>query len=222
MTDLRKIHHNENQNTHIHRHLLLPVIYHSIVYTTMTDHSIVASVSVAAAAALDSDEANFSVTEAMVSFLRTEANQADARAKRLRKQAFELARQFGITEESQQSYGINPNDLPPLDENGLPKYKGKKRGRKPKEKKRKFNPDRPKRSHTGYTLFMQEGYPSAKTEFPNLTSKELISLVARRWKDLTAEARAEWKERAKQQAPNIASGGDSNPSNADIIDELLE
>ena len=75
----------------------------------MTDHSIVASASVAVAE-LDSsipDEtgANFYITDSMVSFLRMEANQADARAKRLRKQASEIAHQFGITEQSQRSYG---------------------------------------------------------------------------------------------------------------------
>ena len=92
--------------------------------------------------------------------------------------------------------------MPPLDENGLPKYKGKKRGRKPKEKKRRVNPDRPKRGHTGYTLFMQEGYPSVKREYPDLSSKELIRLVARRWKDLSTESKAVWKERAQQEQRN--------------------
>lgn len=73
----------------------------------MTDHSIAVSAPVAVAA-LDSsvpDETNFSITDSMVSFLRMEANQADARAKRLRKQASEIAHQFGITEHSQRSYG---------------------------------------------------------------------------------------------------------------------
>ena len=75
----------------------------------MSDHSIVASVSVAAAAVdssiADETGASFSITDSMVSFLRMEANQADARAKRLRKQAAEIAQRFGITEDSQRSYG---------------------------------------------------------------------------------------------------------------------
>jgi hypothetical protein len=77
----------------------------------MTDHSAVASLSVAAAAApssppsLDETNASFSITESMVSFLRIEAHHADDKAKRLRKQAAEIAEQFGITEESQQIYG---------------------------------------------------------------------------------------------------------------------
>jgi acyl-CoA synthetase (NDP forming) len=40
----------------------------------------------------------------------------------------------------------------PLDENGIPKYKGRKRGRKPKKRLRKRNPNAKKRSHTAYTL----------------------------------------------------------------------
>ena len=82
----------------------------------MTDHSAVASFSVAAAAAatagapssppsLDETNASFSITESMVSFLRIEAHHADDKAKRLRKQAAEIAEQFGITEESQHIYG---------------------------------------------------------------------------------------------------------------------
>ena len=35
---------------------------------------------------------------------------------------------------------LGPTELPPLDEKGFPKYRGKKRGRKPKEKKRKKRP----------------------------------------------------------------------------------
>ena len=72
----------------------------------MTDESVVAAISVAAVAADSSSfDDNFSITESMVSFLRMEANHADERAKRLRKQAAEISEQFGITEESQQSYG---------------------------------------------------------------------------------------------------------------------
>ena len=43
-------------------------------------------------------------------------------------------------------------ELAPLDEHGVPKYKGKKRGRKPKKRKRMRNPNAPKRKHTAYTL----------------------------------------------------------------------
>ena len=53
----------------------------------------------------DNSMDEFSITEAMVTYLRTEADRADDKAKRLRKQAAEIAERFGITEESQQTYG---------------------------------------------------------------------------------------------------------------------
>jgi hypothetical protein len=81
----------------------------------MTDNSEVHSIPVAAAAAatavpssppsFDDTNAGFSITESMISFLRMEAHLADNKAKRLRKQAAEIAKQFGITEKSQQTYG---------------------------------------------------------------------------------------------------------------------
>ena len=92
---------------------------------------------------------------------------------------------------------LNPEDLPPLDENGIPKYKGKKRGRKPKTRKRKANPNRRKRQHTAYTLYVQEIYPRVKAANLNLASKDVISIVAKRWgKEISAEEKSEWKARA--------------------------
>lgn len=114
---------------------------------------------------------------------------------------------------------LDPTELPPLDEKGLPKYKGKKRGRKPKEKKRKMNPDRPKRKHTGYTLFMQEMYPSAKSECPDLPSKDLISLVAKRWKDLGTDGKTAWKDRAQQASDETRETTSTNSSEEQIDTE---
>eukprot|EP00536_Pseudo-nitzschia_multiseries_P004706 jgi/Psemu1/285287/fgenesh1_pg.79_\ len=158
----------------------------------------------AAAAAADSSASpsekatDLSITESMVSYLRSEAALADEKAKRLRKQAVNIAKQFGITEDSQQLYDTDPSELAPLNENGQPKYKGKKRGRKPKVRKRKAKSDRPKRQHTGYTLFMQETYPSVKVENPDLPPKALISLVATLWKNLSIGDKTEWKDRAER------------------------
>ena len=64
----------------------------------------------AAASPSSSDDTNsFSITESMVSYLRMEADLADDKAKRLRKQAVDIAEQFGITEDSQQIYGTYYN-----------------------------------------------------------------------------------------------------------------
>ena len=104
---------------------------------------------------------------------------------------------------------LPPNQLPPLDENGIPKYKGKKRGRKPKERKRKHDPNREKRKHTAYTLFMHETYPGVKEANQELPSKDIISIVAKRWRDeLSAEERKQWKARAKA-THSTSENGDS-------------
>ncbi len=90
----------------------------------------------------------------------------------------------------------DPGELPPLDENGLPKYKGKKRGRKPKPRKRKANPNRRKRQHTGYTLYMQENYPAIKDANPDFASKDIIGMLAKQWAEIAPIEKIEWKSRA--------------------------
>lgn len=86
--------------------------------------------------------------------------------------------------------------MPPLDENGIPKYKGKKRGRKPKPRKRKHNPNRRKRQHTGYTLYMQENYPAVKEANPDFASKDIIATLAKQWAEVSSNEKLEWKSRA--------------------------
>lgn len=134
---------------------------------------------------------------ALVAYLRMEADLADEKAKRLRAQAAALCARFGVTEEMQSQYELNPSQLPPVDENGVPKYRGKKRGRKPKPRKRKQDPNRRKRQHTAYTLFVQETYPGVKLQHPELQSKDVISLVAKQWKGFSAPEKKAWKDRAQ-------------------------
>mmetsp|Transcript_10394 Transcript_10394/g.18928 ORF Transcript_10394/g.18928 Transcript_10394/m.18928 type:complete len:195 (+) Transcript_10394:901-1485(+) len=90
-------------------------------------------------------------------------------------------------------------EMAPLDENGVPKYKGKKRGRKPKKRRRDVDPNRPKRQHTAYTYFVQENYPVWKELHATCQSKELITMVAKQWSHLSDLERDEWKARAKAQ-----------------------
>jgi hypothetical protein len=89
---------------------------------------------------------------------------------------------------------LDPEEMPPLDEHGVPKYRGKKRGRKPKKRKRKINPQRGKRQHTAYTLFVQTNYPSIRAMHPELPSKNVISVVARQWANVSAAEKVAWKE----------------------------
>ena len=147
---------------------------------------------------INMSDPSLTTTSALVSYLRMEADIADERAKRLRSQAAALSERFGVTAELQSQYELNPDQMPPLDERGVPKYKGKKRGRKRKPRKRKIDPNRRKRQHTAYTLFVKEIYPGVKAQHPELQSKEVISIVAKQWKEsLTAEEKRDWKIRAK-------------------------
>ena len=134
------------------------------------------------------EDPSLTTTSALVAYLRMEADLADEKAKRLRAQASALCERFGVTDEMQSHYELDPHQLPPMDENGVPKYRGKKRGRKPKPRKRKLDPNRRKRQHTAYTLFVQEIYPGVKAQNPHLQSKDVISIVAKQWKEqLTSE-----------------------------------
>ena len=108
---------------------------------------------------------------------------------------------------------LPPDQLPPLDEHGVPKYKGKKRGRKPKYRKRKANPNRRKRQHTAYTLYVQETYPGIKAANPELPSKDVISIVAKQWADgVSPEEKKQWKDRAKATHEDEDVGGTKLPA----------
>ena len=157
----------------------------------------------------EGENADFSATRALVGFLRSEADQAEEKARRLRAQSASLARKFGITDSQQSTYGIPPDQLPPLDENGVPRYKGRKRGRKPKPRKRKANPNRQKRRHTAYTLFVKETHPVVKACNPGLLANEIISIIAKRWSsELTPEEKKEWKARALATHNHDEEGGE--------------
>lgn len=159
------------------------------------------AVAIAAAAAAtsiprDSNLTEFNATSALVDYLRMEADFAEEKARKLRQQAASLAQRFGVSEAAQLAYEIDPGEMPPLDENGVPRYKGKKRGRKPKPRKRKANPNRRKRQHTGYTLYMQECYPVIKEENAELASKDIIAMLAKQWAEMVPDEKSNWKARA--------------------------
>jgi hypothetical protein len=72
---------------------------------------------------LSNNYPDLAATMALVAFLRAEADAADQKAKSFRRQAQQLAVQFGIHDNVQQRYEIDPQQLPPLDEHGVPKYR---------------------------------------------------------------------------------------------------
>jgi hypothetical protein len=131
-------------------------------------------------------------TAALVAYLRCEADISELKAKRLREQAAVLAQEYGDAD----FHVLEPEEMAPLDENGIPKYRGRKRGRKARTRKRKHDPHRPKRQHTAYTLFVQENYQSIRTQYPELQSKEIIGLVARQWGSVSDLEKQAWKSRA--------------------------
>jgi hypothetical protein len=126
--------------------------------------------------------------------------------------------------QQQQQHDFEEIEMAPLNENGVPKYKGKKRGRKPKKRKRIRSPNAPKRKHTAYTIFVQETYPKLKAQYlgnvnndvnendqfksENLNSSttgngnsfkssDIIAIVAKQWKEATADQKRYWKHRAQ-------------------------
>lgn len=133
-------------------------------------------------------------TAALVQYLRMEADLSELKAQRLTQQADQLALEHGLQGTELQI--LDASEMAPLDEFGIPKYRGKKRGRKPKPRQRHHNPNRKKRSHTAYTLFVQENYPGVRAEYPILQSKDIIGMVARQWSSITDEEKKAWKQRA--------------------------
>jgi hypothetical protein len=123
-----------------------------------------------------------------------------------------------VTHSLSLSSDLDPEELPPMDEHGVPKYKGRKRGRKPKVRKRKANPNRRKRQHTAYTLFVQEIYPGIRQKHPGKPSKDLISMVAKQWADVAADKKKDWKARAQA----THGDDDENEKEDGNFDEAVE
>lgn len=68
-----------------------------------------------------------SSSTALVAYLRCEADMAELKAKRLRQQIHELVEQHG---EPNWTIVDNPGDMAPLNEFGMPKYKGNEKSEK--------------------------------------------------------------------------------------------
>jgi len=148
---------------------------------------------------------------ALIAFLHAEAVLLEGRAASLREYASKIATGRGT---------ILEEELAPLDENGVPKYKGKKRGRKPKKRKRIRDPNAPKRKHTAYTLFVQETYPRLKQQYPQpgYRSKDIIAMVARQWKSMPDDIKKTWKERAILASNSVDDDDDEEEEDVDAED----
>lgn len=55
---------------------------------------------------------------------------------------------------------------------------------------------------------MQENHPIVKEDNPDLVAKEIISILAKQWGDMSPEEKAEWKARALATHADDATEGD--------------
>lgn len=84
--------------------------------------------------------------------------------------------------------------------------------RKAAKRKQARDPNRPKRQHTAYTMFVMENYEAIKKQNTDMPSKEIISMVARQWAQVSEEEKGLWKERA------VASSATQQA--AEVVEEL--
>ena len=71
-----------------------------------------------------------------------------------------------------------------------------KKEKSPKKEKVDGEPKK-KRGMTGYLLFSKEKRPEVKEELGDVKPTEVVTEVAKRWKALTDEERAQWNQTAK-------------------------
>jgi cell division septation protein DedD len=74
--------------------------------------------------------------------------------------------------------------------------------------------------YSGYHIYMREHRAVVKSEQPELTPQQLTSLVAKSWKDVTDEKKAEFNSRAaKMKADASSSESDSSQSDSDVSEK---
>lgn len=68
-----------------------------------------------------------------------------------------------------------------------------------KGKKRKKDPNAPKRALSAYMLFCNDKRAEVKEENPNIENKEIMKVLAERWKELSGEDKKEFDEKANEE-----------------------
>lgn len=86
-------------------------------------------------------------------------------------------------------------------ENDFPQLKRKRdseddKEKPPKVKKKRKDPNHPKRPMTGYMLFLQEIRPKLKEQHPELKATEIVKKAADMWGKMTAEAKKPYEEQS--------------------------
>lgn len=82
--------------------------------------------------------------------------------------------------------------------------------------------DKPKRATTGYILFGKEIRSIIKTEMPDLKPKEVISEIAKRWKELDSNGQEEWKTKAKTPSTSEDEADDSELMVEKVVEDEPE
>eukprot|EP00934_Nitzschia_sp_Nitz4_P006838 Nitzschia sp. Nitz4//scaffold58_size112336//33270//33792//NITZ4_004024-RA/size112336-augustus-gene-0.3-mRNA-1//1//CDS//3329554962//6828//frame0 len=109
--------------------------------------------------------------QAFIAFLRCEAKLAEERAKSLRTTAAAIE--------------ANNNNIT---------------GRS-KKRPRESSPVEPRKNHTAYSFFVNENLELLRKEQPELSSRELVAILARQWDVTSEEEKLVWKYRADQARP---------------------
>lgn len=71
-------------------------------------------------------------------------------------------------------------------------------GQKQKKAKADVDPNKPKRSPSGYNLFMTENASKCKELNPTAASKDIMTMLGAQWKELDENVKAKYLERASQ------------------------
>lgn len=128
-------------------------------------------------------------TIAFVSFLRSEAEAAEIRAKQLWAQADKLIYDHGLEQHFQ----------------SVPKKLGGKKAKR----KRINDPERNRRKQlTGYTLFMKEVNPTVREEDPSLGNQDVVQKVAQLWSEKSDAQKQEWKSKAEKHNNEVVAKTD--------------
>lgn len=146
-------------------------------------------------------------TIAFVSFLRSEAEAAESRAKQLRAQADKLIHDHGL----EQHFQNTPKNL------GGKKTK-RKRSNDPEQRNRR-------KQLTGYTLFMKETNPTIREEGPSLSNQDVVQRVAQLWSEKSDEQKQEWKSKAEKhniEAAKTDEGVDKAKAKANNLERNVD
>ena len=114
--------------------------------------------------------------------------------------ADELAQYTQQAADDKKRYEDEMADYVPSDESGDEKADKPKKssGKKSSDKKSSDKKTSGKKKYNAYTFYASLERPCVKEEFPDMSATEVTKELARRWKELCAESKEAWKQRATE------------------------